>query len=187
MENQDQTGQGSPPQDAQEAQTTETESVDKNTPVNVGEQPENVQHLIRSLRSEAQQRREANEALMAKLEKIESEQSKAEEDRLANNQEWEKLAKQREEKIKEIMPTLERVEKLESALNATIDAQLKEIPQEMHTLMMHLDDPLDKLAWLTENLPKLKKSKTPPLDGGRRSEVTPGNKPTYKPRKFRRY
>ncbi|MHC4397546.1 MAG: hypothetical protein ACYS1A_18035 [Planctomycetota bacterium] len=186
MTDENQTGQEAP-QDAQEAQPLTDNAVDKNTPVNVGEQPENVQHLIRSLRSEAQQRRESNEAMQAELDKLKADNDKAEEKRLQENQEWQKLAEQREEKIKEIMPKLERIELLENALNATVEAKLKGIPEDMHSLLMHLDDPLAKLEWLNENAEKLKKSKTPPLDGGARSEVSPGQKPTYKPKRYRRY
>jgi chromosome segregation ATPase len=186
-DNEEKNGQEAPPDPAQEAQKTESDNaMSKNDPVNVGELPENVQHLIKSLRSEAQQRRETGEALQSEFDALKSKIESQETERLEANQEWEKLATQRQTTIDELQPRIERVEALEGAVEATVQKILKDIPEELHSLMEHMEDPLKKLDWLNKNAEKLRKKPTPPLDGGQRSEVEGKQHPTYKPRMHRK-
>lgn len=132
-----------------------------------------------------------------KLEKAQREaakdQDEAEQKRLIEQQEWQKLAEQRQAKIAEIekqvsemTPFKERVERYGKALMAHLETQRQGLPAHVLTLLDKLD-PAEQLEYIAANAEALKPQQppqqkppagvptTPPPNGGN-NQLTPEEK-----------
>lgn len=133
----------------------------------VEELPDWAQSIIKELRGENAKRRKAEQEQAAAA-------AKAEEERLAQQNEWQKLAEQRQARIAELEPLTERTAKLEALLAQQLASAIKDWPAELKQL-----DPGDgadllaRLDWMQKSQPLAQKLMDRP--------TTPGNVPPPKP------
>lgn len=129
--------------------------------------PDWAQSIIKELRGENARRRKAEQDQAAAA-------AKAEEERLAQQNEWQKLAEQRQARIAELEPLTERTAKLEAILAQQLASAIKDWPTELKQL-----DPGDgadllaRLDWMQKSQPLAQKLMERP--------TTPGNVPAPKP------
>ena len=118
----------------------------------------------------------------AKIRKdLEKKSKEREAEELEASQEWQTLAQKRqaqiqdlENRVAELEPLAERVEKYEAALTGYRDELLKGVPEHIQELLADKDI-ADQLTWLTSNAAKLKKR---PSDAGNNGlEPTPNASP----------
>jgi hypothetical protein len=116
-------GQGQEPQ----TPSTVPQSVDANTPVDVAALPANVKNMIEELRKENADHRKAKGA-------AEVAAKAAEEHRLTQNAEWQKLAEQRKGQIDELQPQAEMATRLVSLVQAQINAEIADWPEQVKNM-----------------------------------------------------
>jgi predicted transcriptional regulator len=151
-----------PNTDGNEAQTAaEPENTDKN------------EHMIPKSRldEEISKRKELEERLQA-LEKASKE---AEEKRLEDEQKWKELAEKRQQELEALKPKASIAEEQEKSLQAYLQAQIEEIPEDMRSLIPEQLTTLQKLDWLSVNKAKLMKPMGPDIEAGRRGAGSGGN------------
>lgn len=87
------------------------------------------------------------------------EQQKAEEGRLAEQQQWQQLAEKQKAKVMELEPrlkeTTERLAKYEAALKIKVAAEMAKAPEHLRDLLEKLDV-VEQLEWLAEHPEALK-------------------------------
>lgn len=114
-----------------------------------------------------QQLRQEAASYRTKLKEFEESQKKAEEERLAQQQEWQKLAEQRAAEIESLRPFQERYNAMLEAVRAGNEKKLEAIPETMKTLVPPIDDPVALGQWLDANWQILTgKPTAPSLNGG---------------------
>lgn len=118
-----------------------------------------VQDYIRGLRREAKKSREEKKA-------AEREAQDAETRRLENEKQWETLAQQRADKLKELEPKAAEAEEMRQFLSQQLDRRLAAIPQQWRDAVPEYDDPRRVLDWLDKNEAKLRLPSLPPQAGG---------------------
>ncbi len=107
----------------------------------LSELPQDIQDLVRGLRREAKESREALEA------KLRTEQD-AEQQRLKQQGQFEELAKQHESRVKELEPMLARYTALSELVSEQIKAETKDWPASVKALDPGKDAPIEeRLAW----------------------------------------
>lgn len=150
--NQAQTGEPEKPQEQPNNGKTAIDSL-----------PPDIQSMIHELREENKARRTAQAA-------ADRATQAAEEKRLADNAEWQKLAETRQKRLDELEPIAAQHGTIEAAFNASLDNRLKLIPDDIRK---ELVDPVRKgmnpvefSDWLDKNGPRLQARQAPPLDGG---------------------
>ncbi len=105
------------------------------------ELPQDIQDLVRGLRREAKESREALEA------KLKTEQD-AEQQRLKQQGQFEELAKQHESRVKELEPMLARYTALSELVSEQIKTETKDWPASVKALDPGKDAPIEeRLAW----------------------------------------
>lgn len=100
---------------------------------------------------------------------------KAEEERLTQQAEWQKLADSRKAKVDELTPKAELADRLTDLVTAQYAAEIKDWPEQVRN-MAPADEAsiLDKLAWANKARPlatELLKDKTPVPGNGSRPKV----------------
>lgn len=142
---------------ADEAQAVETvtavpqvDAVDKSFPAD----------YVQQLRQEAASYR-------TKLKELEDNQRKADDARLAQQQEWQKLAEQRAAEVEALRPYQEKYTAVVEAMKASNEKKLQAIPDTMKSLVPPIDDPATLANWLDTNWQLLTGRPTAPsLNGG---------------------
>lgn len=111
-----------------------------------------VDNIVKERLERAQKKAEQDAAKAAK---------KAEEENLAKNQEFEKLAKQRQTRVTELeaeletlKPFQEQAEKYKKALEADLKARTEKLPGHIKTLLEKMD-PVEQIEYLTANAKEL--------------------------------
>jgi hypothetical protein len=113
---------------------------------------------------------ERNE-LRQRIEALETARKADDERRLAEQQEWQKLAEQRAARITELEPLAKRVEEVQEALQATVKARVDRIPEDLRGMVPEYDDPRKTLAWLDVNEARLSRPVAPQTDAGVRGDA----------------
>jgi len=144
-----QTPQGGDPQ-GQTPQTTPGQTPTTTTPpgqtpasvkTSLSELPQDIQDLVRGLRREAKESREALEA------KLKTEQD-AEQQRLKQQGQFEELAKQHESRVKELEPIATRYSALAELVSEQIKTETSSWPASVKALDPGKDAPIEeRLAW----------------------------------------
>jgi hypothetical protein len=80
----------------------------------------------------------------------ESAKGKADEERLKEQQKFQELADQRQKRIDELEPIRAKADRYEAALTAHLEAERKNLPVHITTLLDKLD-PADQLEWIAAN------------------------------------
>jgi hypothetical protein len=138
-------------------------------PANIGDDtdisqlPEPLQNYIKSLRTEAQTRRQKEAQRDAEI-------AEAERKRLAEQGEWQKLAGEWEAKAKTLESEKARADALEGQIKAMNEARIKLIPEALRSTVPADYAPAKLSAWLDVNVPLLTKTPAPGLDAGKRGE-----------------
>lgn len=115
-----------------------------------------------SLMRESAERRVENKQLSERLDNIEKARTK----QLAEQGNYEALAKERAEQLATLAPFKERAEALEQRIRASNDAMIERIPEDMRKVVPVNYTPEQLAEWLESNLSLLTKAPAPPLDGG---------------------
>ena len=114
-----------------------------------------------------QQLRQEAASYRTKLKEFEESQRKAEEERLTQQQEWQKLAEQRAAEIEALKPYQERYTAVVEAIKAGNEKKLEAIPDNMKSLIPPIEDPATLGQWLDANWQILTgKPPVPSLNGG---------------------
>ena len=152
------------PDDMSNSDVIEQPDAAQETPVidetsSVDELPSWAQDMIRSLRSEAAERRVA-------LKKYEEDSRRREQERLAEQGKWRELAESRASELNDLQPYKDRADTLETMIRESNKSRIESIPEDMQALVP-TDYAPEKLAgWLDANLSRLTKPTAPKLDGG---------------------
>lgn len=125
--------------------------------------PPDMQKYIEDLRHEAEKYRKS-------LRVAEQASKAAEEKRLADNAEWQKLAEARAAELEKLKPVAEQHEAITTAFNASLDNRLKQIPDDIRKKTVDpiraALSPVAFSEWLDANLDILRARQAPNLDGG---------------------
>ena len=114
-----------------------------------------------------QQLRQEAASYRTKLREFEESQRKAEEARLAQQQEWQRLAEQRATEIESLKPYQEKYTAVVEAMRAGNEKKLQAIPDAMKSLVPPIEDPATLGQWLDANWSILTgKPPVPSLNGG---------------------
>src|SRR6266700_592787 len=131
--------------------------------------PPEVQEHIKALRKEAEDYRKARDA-EAKA------KADAEAARLKKKGEFEELAKQHEKRIQELEPIAESYTRLASTMNTQIEAEIKDWPPEVKSLVPGSDVPVEsRLEHMNRLRPLLEKLQV------QARGTQPGNSPNPRP------
>lgn len=126
----------------QDGQQESTEATQERTDFN--SLPADVQARIRELTKEAEKYRKDKAA-------IERQRKADEEARLAQNQEFEKLATGYKTELDALKPRAERLDAMETFLTESAQKRIAALPKQYQSLVPEYDDPLKTLAWLDAN------------------------------------
>lgn len=128
--------------------------------------------LIDELRRESAGHRKAKNAAEAAT-------KAAEEKRLTEQQEWQKLAEARAADLAKLAPIAEQHEAITAAFNASLDNRLKQIPDDVRKKTVDpirkALSPVDFSNWLDANTDILRARQAPNLDGGAGGSNRPAN------------
>lgn len=134
--------------------------------------PEEAKKEILELRKEAAERRVENKRLKEADEKRLAEAKAAEEKRLADQQEWQKLADARAAELAAVAPKAELADRLLARIDAANKAKIEKLPSDMQSLVPTAYDVIALSEWLDANYERLASPKPVNLDGGRRGDGT---------------
>ena len=113
-----------------------------------------------------QQLRQEAASYRVKLKEIEEAQKKADEERLAKQQEWQTLAEQRAAEVEALRPYQDKYAAMLEAIKAGNEKRIEQIPEGMRTLIPPIDDPATLTNWLDTNWQLLTgKTPAPSLNG----------------------
>lgn len=113
-----------------------------------------------------QQLRQEAASYRVKLKEIEEAQKKADEERLAKQQEWQTLAEQRAAEVEALRPFQDKYAAMLEAIKAGNEKRIEQIPEGMRTLIPPIDDPATLTNWLDTNWQLLTgKAQAPSLNG----------------------
>ena len=102
-----------------------------------------------------------------KLKEFEEQRRQENDQRLAQQNEWQKLAEQRAAEVESLRPYQERYETIIANLKANNERRLEAVPENMRTLIPPIDDPGTMAQWLDTNWQLLtNKPFAPSLNGG---------------------
>lgn len=108
--------------------------------------------------------------LRSEMERLGVERQAAEEKRLAEQQEWQKLAEARAARIAELEPLAQRVKEAQEALAATVKARVDRLPEDVRDMVPDFGDARKTLEWLDANEGRLLKPIAPGTDAGVRGD-----------------
>ena len=109
-----------------------------------------------------------------RLREREQKDKDAEQERLAKQSEWQKLAEQRAAEIEELSPYRDRYNTMLETVAESNTKRVETIPEAMRGLVPDFDDPLKLSTWLDANSQLLTKPLAPALNG----EAGSGGRPT---------
>ncbi len=140
---------GQTPQQQQPGQTPPTTATPGQTPTSgqsrtsLNDLPQDIQDLVRGLRKEAKESREA-------LEVIQRDAQTAADAKLKEQGEFKKLAEQHEARVKELEPIASRYAALSELVSEQIKTEMKEWPASVKALDPGKDASIEtRLEWLT--------------------------------------
>lgn len=119
--------------------------------------------------------RKENAKYRTKAKDLEQQKKDAEEATLTQQQEWQKLAEQRQAKIAELEPYQERYDGMITAVAESNTKRVASIPETMRQLVPDFEDPLKLAGWLDANSQLLTKPVAPTVNGSAGSIVRPGD------------
>jgi hypothetical protein len=128
---------------------------------------QNTEHMIPKSRFDEVNNR--YKELAEKFDAIEKERAAQREKELAEQNQWRTLYEESQSKLSEMETVSERAERLASAVQATNEARISQIPEDKRALIPDYDDPVKLAAWLDRAGPQLMdagKPLPPPGDGG---------------------
>lgn len=141
----------------------DTNAIDKDVRTDVKTLPPDIQDLLHRLNS-----REAADRI--EIKKLKQQAQQAEEKRMADQAEWQKLAETRATKLDELAPVAEQFEELKTAFAAVIDSKLAQIPEDVRKAQVDpvraVMTPVQFSKWLDAALPTLSARKAPDLEAG---------------------
>lgn len=123
--------------------------------------PPDVQQYIDELRGEAEKYRKEKKAAEAAA-------AKAEEEKLTQNQEWQKLAEQRGKRIADLEPVAQQLDEIKAAFEATLTAKLEALPEDVRKELEPVRasmKPVEFSKWLDVMIPRFTR-KPANLDAG---------------------
>jgi hypothetical protein len=106
------------------------------------EQQEHINHLIGQARVKARQQAQAE---------LEEKQQEARKQALKDGEKWKDLAEQHEQRIAELEPMAERVEKFNEVMQKQLVSLYETLGERAKKAVEVFSDPLTKLQWLNEN------------------------------------
>jgi hypothetical protein len=116
---------------------------------------------------------DTNAGLMSALEKerdarkaLEKAAKNAEAQRLKDNEDWKTLAEKLQEELAGVKPKAELAETQEETLQALLESQIKELPEDKQSLVPKQLTTLQQFDWLAENRSKLMKPVAPDIGAG---------------------
>jgi len=122
------------------------------------------EHMIpKSRLDEEITKRKDLEGRLAALEKSARE---SEEQRMKDQEQWKELADKRQQEIEAIKPKAAIADEQEHTLQAYLNAQIEELPEDMHSLIPEQLTTMQKLQWLAANKAKLLKPIGPDIGAG---------------------
>lgn len=121
--------------------------------------PPEVQAYIKSLRDENAKHR-------IKASEIEKAAKTAEENRLAEQQQWKTLAEQRKVELDALTPKATVADALLERISTQNKARIEKLPEVLRTIVPADYDPVKLSEWLDANVDKLTRQAAPNLDGG---------------------
>jgi hypothetical protein len=98
-----------------------------------------------------QQLRQEAAAARVKLREIEESQKKADEARLVEQQEWQKLAETRAQEVEQLRPFQEKYAAMLEAIKSGNEKRLEQVPDTMRSLIPPIEDPATLGQWLDAN------------------------------------
>jgi 4-alpha-glucanotransferase len=131
--------------------------------------PPDIQDYIRDLRKESEASRKALEA------KLKADEEKDQQEKIKQG-EWQKVAEQRDLRVKELEPVKERYDALSTLLADQIKAQVKDWPKEVKDLLPSDDTPIEVRYSQVQKLQALAKQLTDQAQAQQRANL-PGNTP----------
>ena len=153
-----------PPQaNTDEPKTEDDEGLDK--------QPDWVKTLVKNLRKEAKDNRLKAERYEQESRSVAEARAKDEQERLAKQGEWQKLAEDRAKELEALKSVKEKAERFEAQLKATNEARVKRLPDVMRGVVPTDYTPERLAEWLDKNEQVLISGRTAPnLDAGDKGE-----------------
>lgn len=134
-------------------------------------QPEWVKSLVKNLRKEAKENRLKAERYEAESRTAAEARAKEEQERLAKQGEWQKLAEERAKELEALKSLKEKADRFENQLKATNEARIKRIPDAMRSVVPSDYSPERLAEWLDKNESVLTVGRTAPnLDAGDKGE-----------------
>lgn len=132
--------------------------------------PDWAQSLIGDLRKENAGHRKAKK-------EAETAAQKAEDERLAKQQEWKQLAEKHQARLSELEPLSEQVKSYKSAVQKMVDKQLEAVPDHIKELLADRD-PVWQLNYLTEHADELRPQGPPNINATTTNAQTQKREPT---------
>ncbi len=111
---------------------------------------------------------EKNKKLALQLEQVESDKKDETEQRLADQEKWEELAKNRGVELADAKAKAARVDSYEETLASVLEAQAAQIPKEYRALIPEELTTQQKLDWIAHNKQLLMKSTPFDIGAGKR-------------------
>lgn len=135
--------------------------------------PSDIQDYIRDLRKDAETNRKALEA------KVKADQEKDQQEKIKQG-EWQKVAEERDLRVKELEPVQERYTALSTILTNQIKSQTKDWPKEVKDLLPNDDTPIEVRYEQVQKLQTLATQLASQAQTQQRASL-PGNKPGPQP------
>lgn len=135
--------------------------------------PSDIQDYIRDLRKDAETNRKALEA------KVKADQEKDQQEKIKQG-EWQKVAEERDLRVKELEPVQERYTALSTILTNQIKSQTKDWPKEVKDLLPNDDTPIEVRYEQVQKLQTLATQLASQSQQQQRASL-PGNKPGPQP------
>jgi dsDNA-specific endonuclease/ATPase MutS2 len=84
-------------------------------------------------------------------ERIRNEREQEKQEQLKKQGEWQKIAEENQRKLEAAQKDLTKIAEYEETLKETLDAQLKDVPEELRKLVPDTLDTRGQLSWLSKN------------------------------------
>lgn len=136
------------------------------------QKPETQEHMIPKSRLDEEISK--RKALEDRLSALEVSAKELEEKRLEEQEKWQELAQKRQQEIEALRPKASVAEEQEKSLQAFLNAQIEEIPENMRSLIPEQLTTMQKLNWLATNRSLLTKPVGPDIGAGTRGAGSSG-------------
>jgi chromosome segregation ATPase len=115
---------------------------------------------------------EAYKTLQSELDSLKAKLTDDEKTRLAEQEEYRRLADLLKAENDALKPFKAEVETAKAALQETVDTIIEQIPEDMRELVPTYANPHETLAWLNKNAAKLQRPPAPAMDAGQRGDTS---------------